>query len=482
MTKHTRAQDELVRTELSARFAGAMAAIVGNFAEREVQALTLANELARRWMQGELQKMADGFDEAVIVDGQHYRRHAAAKVTYHSLCGSLDVRRHTYRLVGMHNGPTVVPLELAAGIRARATRTLVHSVLHGFATGPLRDYEDAMRLGHRRVPSRTTLERMAKAVATQLNTELPILECRIREVEPVAAHAHSITVGLDRTTAPMAEPTGSPSRRAHPPYLRSPPPEVVVNYRMPYVATMAVNDAHGQVITSKRMAATVDAGPTELMAWLAAEVTCVLRQRTLPVVVIQDGAPELWNLIDAWATDFAIPITLKLIDRYHVNARLSAVAEIIEPDRASRWRLLDRWKASIARSDLAIPRLVRNFYALVHDVFDDDSAWPFCEPRSRRSLHGLAAKTVDGHQNYLARHAAQMTYASARRRGFPIGSGVTEGACKSLIGARCKRSGQRWQDHGLSRCLMTRSLHLNGRLGVCLDLHLEDARRGLACA
>lgn len=469
--------------ELVHEFERAMAAVTGEFAEREGHALALANELTRSWMEREMQQISDGFDATVVVSKQRYRRHAVGTVTYHSLCGPLKVRRHSYRLVGIHNGPTVVPVELAAGIHARATRALAHSVAHGFATGPLRDYEDAMRIGHRSVPSRSTLERMAKAVATQLDHDGPSLERVVRAREPVAAHAHSITVGMDRTTTPMAEPTGAVSARDAPPYLRRPPPEIVVNYRMPYVATVAVNDAYGNVITSKRNAATIEAGPAELLAWLAAEVNHVLAQRPqLPVVVIQDGAPELWNLIDAWESDFAIPIVLKLIDRYHVNARLSAVAENIELDPGKRWKLLDRWKASLARSDLAIPRLVRSFYALVNDVYDDDTNWPYCEPRSRATLRGVRAKIVDGHQSYLARYARHMKYASARRCGFPIGSGVTEGACKSLIGARCKRSGQRWQDHGLSRCLLTRSLHLNRRLGGCIDLLVAEARASLTTA
>ena len=37
---------------------------------------------------------------------------------YHSLCGAVEVRRDTYRLAGVHNGPTVVPLEIEAGIGA----------------------------------------------------------------------------------------------------------------------------------------------------------------------------------------------------------------------------------------------------------------------------------------------------------------------------------------------------------------------------
>ena len=41
------------------------------------------------------------------------------------------MERATYRLVGQHNGPTVVSLELAIGIRENATSTLLHSVVQG---------------------------------------------------------------------------------------------------------------------------------------------------------------------------------------------------------------------------------------------------------------------------------------------------------------------------------------------------------------
>jgi hypothetical protein len=46
----------------------------------------------------------------------------------------------------------------------------------------------------------------------------------------------------------------------------------------------------------------------------------------------------------------------------------------------------------------------------------------------------------------------------------------TEGACKSVITMRFKRSGQRWFEEGLSPCLQLRALHLNARLRPCFDL------------
>ena len=44
---------------------------------------------------------------------------------------------------------------------------------------------------------------------------------------------------------------------------------------------------------------------------------------------------------------------------------------------------------------------------------------------------------------YLRRHRRLMDYAGYRRRGLPIGSGVTEAACKTVFTQRFKRSGMR---------------------------------------
>ena len=93
----------------------------GTFAEKERSALDATNEVCRRYIEAVLQSIADSQPDEVRVEGRHYRRHERGMVAYHSLCGDVSIDRCSCRLVGVHNGSTINPLELAAGIIEGAT-------------------------------------------------------------------------------------------------------------------------------------------------------------------------------------------------------------------------------------------------------------------------------------------------------------------------------------------------------------------------
>lgn len=63
---------------------------------------------------------------------------------------------------------------------------------------------------------------------------------------------------------------------------------------------------------------------------------------------------------------------------------------------------------------------------------------------------------------YLRRHRRLMDYAGYRRRGMPIGSGVTEAACKTVFTQRFKRSGMRWGHESGQVILDLRVVYLSG--------------------
>jgi hypothetical protein len=61
---------------------------------------------------------------------------------------------------------------------------------------------------------------------------------------------------------------------------------------------------------------------------------------------------------------------------------------------------------------------------------------------------------------YFENHQHQMDYASYRAKGYPIGSGVTEAACKTLVKQRLCCSGMRWVERGARVILSLRALVL----------------------
>jgi hypothetical protein len=217
---------------------------------------------------------------------------------------------------------------------------------------------------------------------------------------------------------------------------------------MIYVGTVSVVDANGDVITTRKYHATPEEETDEIMKRMMADVTHARSTKMLPVVVVQDGAPEMWNVVRSALRRNRVNRWTEIIDRFHVNERLAAALELIEPDQVIRRRRLQKWQQQLDRNDRASHRIAKWL----------ESTW-YAMPRQNRKWAALG-----GHVAYLCSYAPKMKYAAYRRAGFPIGSGAVEGACKSLVAARAKRSGQRWKQDGLTAALTLRSLDQSGRL------------------
>jgi hypothetical protein len=435
------------------------------FEQQEQTILRLGEEVMRRCLERRLQELADSSAERVRVDKRRYRRHQPGTVKYHSLCGPLRVERWSYREEGVRNGPTVVPLELEAKLIMRATPALCYSAAQGFASMPVRHYLKQMEAAHRRPPSRTTLERLSRFLGGCASQDAMRIERVIRPQEELPKDAHVLVIGLDRTSAPMAEerPPSQPPNSCRRPrtkeYVRKRPPPIDVNYRMVYVGTVAIFNNDCEALTVRRYAATPEEGPSELVSRMMADVMHLRRQRALPLLVLQDGAPELWNLLREALTAQGLKQPhphrpgdwLQLVDRYHANEHIAAALSIAVRHRSRRTELFQSWRKQIDANDSSLPRLVK---------------WLETFERDHSALSRRARVLLGKHTSYLSSYQqiGSMRYAKMHKLKFPTGSGTTEATCKSLVALRIKRSGQRWQHDGLTSVLTLRSLLLSDRL------------------
>lgn len=455
MLKIVPAEEAPAKPSVSRRLVDAFRAEVdarvgdGDFASREEVALALANEVVRGDLTAALQSIvaAHGTGD-VLVDGERYRFHERGSQSYPSFVGPLVVKRPTFRKVGVRNGPTVVPLDLAAGLVHGTTPALAARIARGKAKDPSRDLFDDLVASHRVPPSRSTLETKGNAIGASLYRREAVVRAVARRGETLPDGVRTVVLGLDRTSSPMEEdlPPGTPRRPRKKPRIRAAPPPVEVNYRMAFVGTVALADADGDVAHTYKYGATAADGPAEILHAMMQDVRNALRQdRSLRVVVVQDAAKEMWKLvIAALEAEPSVSEWEELIDHYHAMGHLWAAAEAMEGDSKT---IMAGWKKALRHEDDAIDAIAR---VLEHEV-----------------THGYQPSyriAMEAELTFITNNGARMRYASHRDAGIPIGSGPTEGACKSFFSIRCKRSGQRWRNDGLRATRICRSLLLNHRL------------------
>ena len=82
---------------------------------------------------------------------------------------------------------------------------------------------------------------------------------------------------------------------------------------------------------------------------------------------------------------------------------------------------------------------------------------------------------------YFRRNRHRMRYADTQARHLPIGSGVVEAACKTLVTERLKRSGMRWGPYGGQAILTLRSLVQSRRFEYAWSLLAQSYRTQVSC-
>lgn len=427
-----------------------------NFAQREVLALEVANEVVRQVLEQDLQQMADQQTEDILIDKKPYYQHTLGTAKYHSLCGPLKVSRFTYRPRGIHNGKTVVALELQAGLIHRATPAFAYDVAQGYAKLDMRSHQESLQAAHRVPPSRTTLEKLAKTLGESAKEKSPTIEPMVRQQEKVPATAATLSLGLDRTTVPMEEkrkpeqPPKTRRKKRTKPYVRKPPEPVDVNWRMAYIGTVTVADGDGETLFTRRYTALPEESAEGIMQRIVADIQAYRGQRPeLPIGVLQDGAPELWNVVrEALCKIMPEHDWVEGIDRYHLEERLGKALELLPMEAGQRKVLFKQWQEKLDEDDTTIDMIESTLRAW-YNRLDETTASKLWE-----------------HLVYIRNNKDRMRYATLLSKGLPVGSGITEAACKSVIGQRTAGSGQRWHDQGVSAALTLRALHRSARLSA----------------
>lgn len=422
--------------------------------ERNDAALNVVKDVLWRREDNDLRSAVTVAAEVEVEGTRYVRLNQASSAPYYGRWGSHEIEEALYRELGAHNGPTIKPLELKAGMVARhMTPDLARVMGELFADRSSREVERTMRATGMVPPARAFIEKRMKQVAGEIADQCETLEEAARAAVPVPKKVASVSCGLDRFSVRMSEPLeGDASQRPvtrTEPYERSPPPPREYHYRKAWVGSTTLYDQEGTALETWHYSVEAGADPSALADRVAADVLRVLdKHPMLPVHCIQDAAPELRAMPEALGR--ALPSSAnvrELIDfehlaKYYLDKVVDACEPEGDPNGMKAW-----YRGELLRDDSAIDRIWRRLRGQAKRL-----------DRANTNARDAIAAAL----RYIRRRRDKMRYASLYQANLPIGSGATESTCWQMQ-QRVHRPGQSWEVPGLRGTLAVRSLVLSDR-------------------
>jgi hypothetical protein len=212
---------------------------------------------------------------------------------------------------------------------------------------------------------------------------------------------------------------------------------------------------------AKWLAGSVEHDPAEVIAAAFGQAETRDQQHRRTWVVLVDGAEHQLGLIRAEAARRGITIHI-LIDLIHVLEYI--------------------WKAAWSLHPAADPEAEDWVAVKALAILAGDSARAATDITAEADAAGLTASQRNGADacvRYLTSKHEYLRYDQALAAGWPIATGVIEGACRHLIGDRLDITGARWGLQGAEAILTLRAVISNGDFGEYWRFHLAREHQRL---
>jgi hypothetical protein len=191
--------------------------------------------------------------------------------------------------------------------------------------------------------------------------------------------------------------------------------------------------------TNKRLFATLD-GKDAALSWTARQAWQYQGPQIKHRVALTDGAEALQKRMLALFVGFVL-----VLDCIHAIEYLWKAANALLGETSAQ------------RNDWVKARALKMLSGQTQSVIED-----LREIASRRRGSAKMKETLLSVAAYYERNLPYMRYDEYLEAGWPIGTGVIEGACRHLVKDRCELSGMRWSQEGAEALLQLRSVAENG--------------------
>ena len=180
-------------------------------------------------------------------------------------------------------------------------------------------------------------------------------------------------------------------------------------------------------------------GQPAVFCWLDEQLRARLKRRRkeVAVVCLMDGQETLWSTKESMQSDVE---TVDILDLLHVTPRLWTAAKLFH------------------RQNEAAEAFVRE---QAHRILQGKVKTVIHSLRARATRRGLSEEKKASLEEiclYFTKNAKRMRYDEYLRAGYPIASGVIEGACRHVVKDRLERTGMSWTRPGAQAMLNLRAI------------------------
>jgi hypothetical protein len=399
-------------------------------------------------------------------DGTRLPYHDQRPTTYYSVFGKVRFARHYFTAPGQEG---FCPLDAVLSLPARCYSDLLREWAVYGATEA--SYRESQMVLERILGLSLSIQALESAVAEAGGDVTPFYE---QPAEPAAAPpaATILVVQADGKGVPMVQPpTQRPAVRLAKGQKRTKKKEAVVTglYTIsPYqrtpqqVAAALLQDPDGTESAArpqpvgKELRATL-AGKAAAMSRLAQRVAQREGPHIQERVALSDGAEALQQQLMTHFPEYPL-----ILDIIHATEYLWGTATALlgetHPHRTA-------W----VRADLE-PLLAGQIGAVITALEAEGH-----DPTHTAAQRQAARRTV----GYYRRNRPYMRYDEYLARGWPIGTGVVEGACRHLVKDRMEQSGMRWTKGGAQGVLDLRAVRLNSHWEAYWQFHRHQQHQRL---
>jgi len=180
-------------------------------------------------------------------------------------------------------------------------------------------------------------------------------------------------------------------------------------------------------------------GTIDAFMWAKSQID--VRRRAGQIVLrLMDGQESLWDKADI-CLELPEDEVIDILDILHTSEYVWRGAKVLYSQKEQQ-------------ETFARERLLRILRGEVSGVIAG-----LRQMATKRGLKGARLKVITTVCRYFEKNAHRMRYDEYLAAGYPIATGVIEGACRHLVKDRMERSGMRWRLLGAQRMLHVRAVY-----------------------